>query len=138
MGRFQRGQSGNPGGRPAGPSVLAQIEGMLREEQAAGDKTKLRALLDRIYEQAMAGEAPQQKLLLERVCPAKLALEASLDEPTTLTIVRDFTGGAFAPPPASGETFADWQLRVGQQWFEKAASQLASAAPTRPGLESEL
>lgn len=134
-GRFLKGASGNPGGGPKGPSVLSQMRDLLAETSADGERSKLRALLDLVYDQAMAGEAAQQKLILERVCPAKLAVEASMAEDLRVTIVRDFTRGNSAPPPVTGETFGQWQQRVGRQWFERAALEVQpQPVLSRPGL----
>lgn len=87
---FKKGQSGNPGGRPKGPSALAELENLLASAREDG-RTQLRAVLDKVIEQAIAGESTQQKLILERVAPAALALQ--LDVPKELMVrVIDHTG----------------------------------------------
>lgn len=59
MGKFQRGQSGNPSGRPVG-SVNASLK-LLRE--AAEE------ILPLVIERARAGDADAQRLIVDRALP---------------------------------------------------------------------
>lgn len=90
MGRWGKGQSGNPSGRPKGPDALRALQEVLERTREDG-RTELKALLDKIVAQAISGKGLQQRLILERVAPASLALQ--LDVPKELLVrVIDHTG----------------------------------------------
>ena len=80
MPKWQPGQSGNPKGKPPGTLGAA---GKLRSAIAA----KLPAIIDKLTEQALGGDAASAKLLLDRALP----LLRPVDSPAKL-------------PPAEGPT----------------------------------
>ena len=56
QGRWQKGSgSPNPGGRPKGRGLLAELERALAEKVQGGKKTKLRALAELVTEMALGG-----------------------------------------------------------------------------------
>lgn len=63
MSKFQKGQSGNPGGRPKGSLGMA---GRLRTAIQADAEQIIQSLIT----QAKEGDTAAAKLLLDRVCPA--------------------------------------------------------------------
>ena len=63
-GRFRKGTSGNPQGRPRG----SRNQATLRQEALLEDHAE--AVLSKLIEQAEAGEPHAQKLYLERIFPA--------------------------------------------------------------------
>ena len=90
-GRFVKGRSGNPGGRPKGESVLAEIERQLELEDDDGRPQRVR-LVEKLITMALGGEVRAIDLLLKRVAPERLALEG--DSHVTL-VLRDYTGTEF-------------------------------------------
>lgn len=61
--RFKPGRSGNPGGRPKGPSLLAVILRRLREKGEHG--TLLDDAAKAYVDQLLAGSLPHAKLIIE-------------------------------------------------------------------------
>ena len=73
-GRWVSGVSGNPGGRPKAPSVLAEIERQLDLESDDGRPQRVR-LVEKLFVMALDGDTRAMDLLLKRVAPERLALE---------------------------------------------------------------
>ena len=88
-GRFVKGRSGNPGGRPRGQAVLAEIERQLELESDDGRPQRER-LVEKLFKRALAGDMRAMDLILKRVAPERLALEHEGGLPTV--ILRDYTG----------------------------------------------
>ncbi len=88
-GRWVKGTSGNPGGRPKGQSVLAEIERQLELESDDGRPQRER-LVEKLFKRALAGDMRAMDLILKRVAPERLALEHEGGLPTV--VIRDYTG----------------------------------------------
>lgn len=67
-GRWVKGQSGNPRGRPKKELTALQrdLEGAVREHL---DPEKVKRLVDKVYQQAMDGNTRAQKLLFDKLIP---------------------------------------------------------------------
>ena len=75
MAKFEKGKSGNPGGRP--PSKLNKLlSRYLRVRD--GDKTREQKLVEQIYELALAGDMRAVALIWDR-------MEGKVKEPTDLS-----------------------------------------------------
>lgn len=79
--QFQKGQSGNPAGRPKGSG----LPGKLREAIEQDSEEVLAALI----EQAKAGDVQAARVLLDRVCPA-------LKSEAQAVNVQDMANGSLA------------------------------------------
>lgn len=78
-GRFQPGESGNPGGRPRGRSLTARLRTRLQQASADGESDVADKLVDALVASALDGEPAATKLLwnyCEGMPTATLALEA--------------------------------------------------------------
>ena len=71
QGRFKKGKSGNPAGRPR--TELAELRGQLSEH--APD------LLNKVIELALAGDDGALKICLDRICPPLKARSAPVNIP---------------------------------------------------------
>ncbi len=95
-GRFLKGRSGNPGGRPRGESVLTEIERQL--ELASDDGRPMRVrLVEKLLNRALGGDMRAMDLVLKRVAPERLAVDHKNDVP--MLIVRDYTGRSLVSGP---------------------------------------
>lgn len=67
MAKFQKGQSGNPGGRPKGTSLTAELRRMMDEKAGADSKiTRRRALLESLYAMALKGDVRAHAIIWDR------------------------------------------------------------------------
>ena len=88
-GRWLPGRSPNPGGRPKGRTLRAEIEAKLAERPNKGSRTtRLERMAQMLVSKAEAGDMRAVELILKRLWPEKLAIQG---EPVTL-LLRDFTG----------------------------------------------
>ena len=88
-GRFQKGVSGNPGGRRAGPGLKAAIEQELRTQGSAGFATKADQMAFILVEMGLHGDIRAIAEILKRVWPAPLAV--SFEHEATIQIVRNYS-----------------------------------------------
>jgi hypothetical protein len=72
MGKFGRGKSGNPKGRPKGgrnrTTILAD---RLFDEKLFGDDNKAEAIITKAIEMAQAGDTACMRLVFERIAPVR-------------------------------------------------------------------
>ncbi len=95
-GRWVKGRSGNPGGRPKSPSVLAEIERQLELESDDGRPQRVR-LVEKLIQMAQGGDMKAMDLILKRVAPERLAVDVErIGEPPQIFVVT----GIDAPPGA--------------------------------------
>ena len=78
-GKFKKGQSGNPGGRPPGiPNPSTRLRQQIAEH--------VPAIIDRLVESARAGDTAAANLLLSRVLPPARAESLTIQVPAGLTL----------------------------------------------------
>ncbi len=83
-GSFQKGKSGNPGGRPA--AVLTPILREIMEASANGEISKAKRLAEVLIDKALDGDMDAIKVILDRI-DGKVALPVEgTDAPIAMTI----------------------------------------------------
>lgn len=107
--RFQKGQSGNPSGRPAGiKSLRSVLEEALAQRttvrvQGRSKKiTKLEAMTRKLADLAVEGDARVLRLLLNEI---RLAESRAAEEPTTQDVLT----------AADREVIAALEVRIGRR-----------------------
>ena len=106
--QFQKGQSGNPGGRPPGARNKATI---IAETLLQGE---VEALTRRAIERAMAGDMAALRMCLDRVAPPSrhrtIAFElpplaSAADAASALAAITAAVAAGELTPPEAGELF---------------------------------
>lgn len=102
--RWDRGQSGNPAGRPRGTTTAAKIRKIVGEKD-------LKEIIDRLSTLAKLGDVPAAKLLLDRCIPPLKAVELPVSiegvdsSGSVLSIAQEIvaacTNGQIAPSQAA-------------------------------------
>ena len=64
---WKKGQSGNPGGRPAEKIFAEAVRMMVNETDDVRKKRKLRALAEELYAQAMSGQGWAFQMIADRL-----------------------------------------------------------------------
>jgi len=68
MAKFQKGQSGNPGGRPKGKSITALLEKYLKGKDGEIEgKTRKQALIEKLTEMGLDGNMIALKYIIDRI-----------------------------------------------------------------------
>ena len=65
-GTFKKGQSGNPNGRPKKGFAIADILDTIGDKSFSNDKTFKEAILEKVYENALAGDLNSAKFIADR------------------------------------------------------------------------
>ena len=106
-GKFRRGQSGNPSGRPAGArhKVTRAVEALLEGEAEA--------LTRKAVEMALGGDGPALRLCLDRIAPARKDMPVSFALPPIESAADTVTASAsLLAAVAGGEVTPDEAGRV--------------------------
>lgn len=90
-GRWLKGTSPNPGGRPKGRGLQAEVRRLLAECIPGSQETRQERIARVLVMKAEQGDLRAQELILRREWPEKV--EVHSDGVPTL-ILRDYTGGA--------------------------------------------
>lgn len=86
-GRFVKGQSGNPAGRPKGSKNQITLLKLMAEEAVRGNNMEaMQEVCNLIIEQAMDGHAPSQKLVWQAVVSNGVSDEKSAAEKVQINI----------------------------------------------------
>lgn len=99
---FQKGQSGNPGGRAKERAWAETIRIAVNEAYENGDKKKLRALADKLVQKALDGDMAAMKEIGDR-------LDGKPAQSTHIT--GEVESPMVARMPAMCETSEDWQAQ---------------------------
>lgn len=66
-GRFQKGESGNPAGRPPKDETFTAILYRKLDEESHGGRTRKEYIIEKLLEMAEKGELPAIKYLMDRL-----------------------------------------------------------------------
>lgn len=116
---FQRGQSGNPGGRPRGIQTQAKLRKAI--------EAHVPSIIDALVQAARNGDTTAARLLLDRTLPAL----RPVDKPTALPLGEDLTQAAAAVLANLGAG------RLGTDQARDLAGVLAALARVRESEELE-
>jgi hypothetical protein len=129
--QWRKGQSGNPGGRPRGASVTAELRRLMAQEH--GGKTIAVLVAERMVKDALSGKPGSVRELLERVDgkvtekdqvegaggitaliipPPRVTGEPQADEEARMERDRLLREAAAQAPPGTKLVIGDWPLRV--------------------------
>ena len=89
QGRWLKGTSPNPGGRPKGRGLQAEIEHQLLECPVGSHETRMERIARVLLDMCEAGDTRALELLLKRVWPERLSVDADAGP---VVVIRDYTG----------------------------------------------
>ena len=89
QGKWLKGTSPNPGGRPKGRGLRAEIERKLAEVPAGSNETRMERIAQVLVEKCEEGDMRALELLLKRVWPERLSVQSE----GPLLVFKDYTGG---------------------------------------------
>ena len=89
QGRWLKGTSPNPGGRPKGRGLQAEIEHQLLECPVGSHETRMERIARVLLDMCEAGDTRARELLLKRVWPERLSVDADAGP---VVVIRDYTG----------------------------------------------
>jgi len=89
QGKWLKGTSPNPSGRPKGRGLRAEIERKLVEVPAGSNETRMERIAQVLVEKCEEGDMRALELLLKRVWPERLSVQSEVP----LVIFKDYTGG---------------------------------------------
>lgn len=135
-GRWRKGQSGNPKGKPTGSGRLAALRSSIAED--------VPAIIAGLSEKARGGDVQAARLLLERVLPPVRSLEPAVELPGLPTdagpavfaraVLAAAAGGELAPSQAAAlMTAATGAVRVIEAGELEARIQALEAAAAAKG-----
>lgn len=89
-GTFKKGKSGNPNGRPKKGFAIADILESLGDTAYNGDKTMKEAILEKVYENALAGDLNSAKFIADRTEGTALQkMSVTTNEPVQVLKIVD-------------------------------------------------
>lgn len=89
-GTFKKGQSGNPNGRPKKGFAIADILDSIGDTNYSGDKTMKEAILEKVYENALAGDLNCAKFIADRTEGTALQkMSVTTNEPVQVLKIVD-------------------------------------------------
>lgn len=117
---FEKGKSGNPAGSKKVRVIAQQLTSILNEVYESGDKSNLRAILDKLVAMAAAGDMQAINAVMDRVDgkPAQ-TIDANINDDRDL---RDLSGAEL-----------DDRIRDALRRVEEAASRAPRQAASEDG-----
>ena len=82
--RWQPGQSGNPGGRPKGQSITAELRALLAKEH--NGKRIVELLAERFIKEALSGKFPFAKEVIDRA-DGKVTDKLEVDNTSVVQVI---------------------------------------------------
>ena len=89
QGKWLKGISPYPGGRPKGRGLRAEIERKLAEVPAGSNETRMERIAQVLVEKCEEGDMRALELLLKRAWPERLSVQSE----GPLVVLKDYTGG---------------------------------------------
>tara|TARA_R110002020_G_scaffold65193_3_gene172267 strand:+ start:3148 stop:3483 length:336 start_codon:yes stop_codon:yes gene_type:complete len=89
-GTFKKGTSGNPNGRPKKGFAIADILETIGDTAFNGDKTLKEAILEKVYQNALAGDLNSAKFIADRTEGTALQkMSVTTNEPVQVLRIID-------------------------------------------------
>ena len=89
-GTFKKGKSGNPNGRPKKGFAISDILDTIGDQAFSGDKTMKEAVLEKVYENVLAGDLNCAKFIADRTEGTALQkMSVTTNEPVQVLKIID-------------------------------------------------